>query len=78
MAVGLIFYFAYGRHKSTVALAEADRLAVQTTAGKLILRQAQDDSTRRLRGHDEQRNALVGRAAVGLFSGECDGLIGAR
>lgn len=29
MAVGLIFYFAYGRHKSTVALAEADRLAVR-------------------------------------------------
>ena len=29
MAVGLIFYFVYGRHKSTVALAEADRLAVR-------------------------------------------------
>jgi basic amino acid/polyamine antiporter, APA family len=29
MAVGLIFYFGYGRHKSTVALGEADRLAVR-------------------------------------------------
>jgi basic amino acid/polyamine antiporter, APA family len=29
MAVGLIFYYVYGRHKSTVALAEADRLAVR-------------------------------------------------
>ncbi len=26
--VGLIFYFTYGRHKSTVALEEVERLAV--------------------------------------------------
>jgi len=29
MVVGLIFYFSYGRYKSTVALSEADHLAVQ-------------------------------------------------
>ena len=29
MAVGLIFYFGYGRHKSTVALEETERLAVR-------------------------------------------------
>ena len=27
-AVGLIFYFSYGRHKSTVALEQTERLAV--------------------------------------------------
>jgi APA family basic amino acid/polyamine antiporter len=29
LVTGLIFYFSYGRHKSTVALEEADRLAVR-------------------------------------------------
>jgi APA family basic amino acid/polyamine antiporter len=29
LAVGLLFYFSYGRHKSTVALEEAERLAIR-------------------------------------------------
>ena len=28
-ATGMLFYFAYGRHKSTIALEEAERLAVR-------------------------------------------------
>ena len=28
-ATGMLFYFAYGHHKSTIALEEAERLAVR-------------------------------------------------
>jgi hypothetical protein len=29
LALGLVFYYAYGRHKSTVAIEEAEGLAVR-------------------------------------------------